>query len=168
MTGPLTTLEAAELLARDGHYLDTRQWDAWLDLFTDDVVYWVPAWKNEAEATQDPERELSLIYDADRTALVDRVWRIRSGLSVASTPLWRTAHQVGNVVLPEPPLERSAEVRASWTCHAYNPANGKQHAFFGLYEMTLRRDDPGVWKIARKKTLLLNDRIPTVLDVYMI
>lgn len=168
MTGPLATLDAAELLAREGHYLDTRQWDAWLDLFTDDVVFWVPAWKSEDEPTADPDAELSLIYDVERAALVDRVWRIRSGLSVASTPLWRTAHHVGNVVLPEPPMEHSAEVRASWSCHVYNPANARQHVFFGLYEHTLRRDAAGVWRIARKKILLLNDRIPTVLDVYMI
>ncbi len=168
MIGPLNTAAASDFLSREAHYLDTRQWDAWLDLFTDDVVFWVPAWKSEEEPTENPDTELSLIYDVERAALVDRVWRIRSGLSVASTPLLRTAHQVSCVVLPEPPMELSAEVRSSWSCHVYNPANGKQHAFFGLYEHSLRRDEAGVWKIARKKILLLNDRIPTVLDVYMI
>lgn len=163
LTGPV----AADLLALEGYYLDTRQWDAWLDLFTEDVVLWVPAWRDEAEPIADPDRELSLIYDVDRQALVDRVWRIRSGLSVASTPLMRSAHQVSNVILPEPSGEKEAEVRASWTVHLFNPANGRQHVFFGLYEIALRRVGAD-WKIARKKVLLLNDRIPTVLDIYMI
>jgi 3-phenylpropionate/cinnamic acid dioxygenase small subunit len=164
---PLTAAAAAEFLALEGHFIDTRQWDAWLDMFTEDVVFWVPAWKSEDAPTEDPDRELSLIYDVDRRALVDRVWRIRSGLSVASTPLMRTAHQVSNVVLPNPPGESEAEVRASWTVHMFNPANARQHVFFGLYEHTLRRVGGG-WKIARKKVLVLNDQIPTVLDVYMI
>jgi 3-phenylpropionate/cinnamic acid dioxygenase small subunit len=163
----LTVAAAGELLAREGHYLDTRQWDAWLDMFTDDVLFWVPAWKSEDAPTEDPDRELSLIYDVDRAALVDRVWRIRSGLSVASTPLMRTAHQVANVVLPRPPGNAEAEVRASWSVHLFNPANARQHVFFGLYEHTLRRV-AGNWKIARKKVLVMNDCIPTVLDVYMI
>jgi len=167
MSAALTAATAAELLALEGHYLDTRQWEKWLDLFTEDVVFWVPAWRDEAEPTTDPDRELSLIYDIDRQALVDRVWRIRSGMSVASTPLMRTAHQVSNVLLPDPPGETEAEVRATWAVHLFNPANGRQHVFFGLYESTLRFVD-GRWKIARKKVLLLNDRIPTVLDIYMI
>jgi len=167
VSATLTRAEAEELLAREGHYLDTRQWDAWLDLFTEDVVFWVPAWKSEEQPTDDPDRELSLVYDVDRAALVDRVWRIRSGMSVASTPLQRTAHQIANVVLAGSPTDSAAEVRASWSVHVYNPANAKQHVFFGLCEHTLRREG-GAWKIARKKVLLLNDQIPTVLDVYMI
>jgi 3-phenylpropionate/cinnamic acid dioxygenase small subunit len=167
VSAPFTRADAEELLAREGHYLDTRQWDAWLDLFTEDVVYWAPAWKSEEQPTEDPDRELSLIYDVDRAALVDRVWRIRSGMSVASTPLQRTAHQVTNVVLAGPPSADAAELRASFAVHCFNPANAKTHTFFGLYEHTLRRVE-GRWKIARKKVLVMNDLIPTVLDIYMI
>jgi 3-phenylpropionate/cinnamic acid dioxygenase small subunit len=39
--------------------------------------------------------------------------------------------------------------------------------FFGRYEHGLRRVD-GDWRIARKKILLLNDTIPTVVDFYSI
>ena len=166
MSAAITASEAAELLAREGRRLDTRQWEAWLDLYTEDAVYWVPAWKSEAEPTEDPDRELSLIYYTDREALADRAWRNRSGLSVAATPLWRTAHAVNNVLLEPPARDGEAEVRATWTVHCFDPASGRQHVYFGLYEVTLRQGDDG-WRIARKKVLLLNDYIPTVLDVYM-
>lgn len=167
MSATLTAAAAAELLAREGHYLDTRQWQQWLDLLTEDVVLWVPAWRDEAEPTSDPDRELSLIYDVDRQALADRIWRLDSGLSVASTPLLRTSHQVSNVLLAEAVAADSAEIRATFAVHVFNPANARQHVFFGRYEYTLRRAGTD-WKIARKKVLLMNDRIPTVLDVYMI
>jgi 3-phenylpropionate/cinnamic acid dioxygenase small subunit len=167
MSAALTRAEAEELLAREGRYLDTRQWEAWLDLYAEDAVYWVPAWKSEAEPTEDPDSELSLIYYESREWLADRAWRNRSGLSVAATPLWRTAHTVSNVLVEPPARPGEAEVRASWAVHVYDPATARQHVFFGLYEITFRREGEA-WRIARKKILLLNDRIPTVLDVYML
>jgi 3-phenylpropionate/cinnamic acid dioxygenase small subunit len=163
----ITTAEAAELLAREGYFLDTRQWDAWLDLYVEDCVYWVPAWKSEDQPTEDPDRELSLIYYSDRGPLADRAWRNQSGQAVAATPLWRTAHAVANVLLVPARKPDEAEVRATWTVHCFDPATGKQHVYFGLYEITLRSAGPAR-KIARKKVLLLNDYIPTVLDVYML
>lgn len=167
MSAGLSRAEAEELFAREGFYLDTRDWRAWLDLYTEDCVFWVPAWKSEAEPTEDPDREISLIYYADRGPLEDRVWRNTSGLAVAATPLWRTAHAVSNVLLAEPARAAEAEVRASFTVHAFDPATSLQHVFFGRYEITLRRGGDA-WRIARKKVLLLNDQIPAVLDVYMI
>jgi 3-phenylpropionate/cinnamic acid dioxygenase small subunit len=163
----ITRSDAEELLAREGWLLDTRQWDAWLNLYTEDAVYWAPAWKSEAEPTEDPQSELSLIYYEDRSWLQDRAWRNASGLSVAATPLWRTAHAVHNVLLVEPAREGEAQVRASFTVHCFDPATTQQHVYFGLYEITLR-EVGDAWRIARKKILLLNDYIPTVLDVYML
>ena len=167
MNTPLTRADAEELLAREGRCLDTRQWDAWIELYTEDAVYWVPAWKSETEPTEDPDSELSLIYYDDREWLKDRAWRNTSGQAVAATPLWRTAHTVSNVLLEEPLREGEAEVRASWATHVFDPATTRQHVYFGLYDITLRHEN-GVWRIARKKVILMNDYIPTVLDVYML
>lgn len=163
----ITTAEAAALLAREGRCLDTRNWAAWLDLYVEDCVYWVPAWKSEDQPTEDPDRELSLIYYSDRGPLADRAWRNQSGQAVAATPLWRTAHAVNNVLIEPAAKPGEAEVRATWTVHCFDPATGRQHIYFGLYEIGLRRVGSD-WKIARKKVLLLNDYIPTVLDVYML
>jgi biphenyl 2,3-dioxygenase subunit beta len=32
-----------QFLYRQSELLDTRQWQAWIDLFADDGVYWMPA-----------------------------------------------------------------------------------------------------------------------------
>ena len=84
--------EAEDVLFREAYYLDGRKWDDWLELFTEDCEYWVPSWKDEHQVTEDPKREISLIYYGGRFGLEDRVWRIRSGQSIASTPLPRTTH----------------------------------------------------------------------------
>ena len=83
----ITRAEAEDLIAREGLMLDRRDWDGWLALFTEDCTYWMPAWRDEETPTEDPQSELSLIWYQGRHNLEDRVWRVKSGLSVASVPL---------------------------------------------------------------------------------
>ena len=154
-----------DVLFREGHYLDSRNWQAWLDLYTEDAVFWLPAWRSENELCGSPDSELSLIYYEGRGGLTDRVWRATSGLSVASTPLARTAHTISNVILREADTEDEAKLAASWSTHVYDPKTHRQQTFFGLYEHDLHRGPEG-WRISRKKILLMNDRIPTSLDFY--
>jgi benzoate/toluate 1,2-dioxygenase subunit beta len=156
----ITLAEATDLLTRDALYLDRRAWDAWLALFVEDAVYWVPAWRDEATPTNDPDRELSLIYYKGRHNLEDRVWRLKSGLSVASVPLVRTVHHVSNIF-----VEADGTVTAAWSVHQFNPKKQDQHSFFGRYDYCVSQSE-GAWKIAMKKITLLNDRIPTAIDIY--
>jgi benzoate/toluate 1,2-dioxygenase subunit beta len=154
--------EAHDLIAREGMFLDQRQWDDWLALFTEDAIYWVPAWADEVTPTSDPQRALSLIYYQGRHNLEDRVWRVKSGLSIASTPLQRTAHSATNIL-----VAGDGRVRASFTVHCYDARRHATHIFFGQYDYELRRDG-SAWQIAKKTTTLLNDRIPAVADFYML
>jgi benzoate/toluate 1,2-dioxygenase beta subunit len=166
MNAPLTAREAETFLYREALYLDRRQWEAWLALYVEDATFWMPAWRDETSPTEDPDAELSLIYYQGRRNLEDRVWRISSGQSVASTPLPRSVHAVTNVL-----VERSdgdqAEVSASFTVHLFDVRAERTHAFFGRYEYRLVRSGEE-WRIAAKKVLLLNDVIPTVVDIYSV
>ncbi len=158
----ITREEAEDLLSREALCLDRRQWDAWLALFTQDCVYWMPAWRDEETMTEDPDSELSLIWYKGRHNLEDRVWRVKSGLSVASIPLMRTAHLVTNVI-----MEGEDRVSASFAVHVHNPKRRENHAFFGRYEYRLARAN-GALLIAEKKIMLMNDMIPAVADFYMV
>jgi benzoate/toluate 1,2-dioxygenase beta subunit/2,4,5-trichlorophenoxyacetic acid oxygenase 2 len=160
--------EVAELLHREAAYLDRQDWDNWLALFAEDVEFWVPAWKSEAAPTDDPDREISLLYYPSRLGLEERVQRLRTGKSITTQPAVRTAHMIGNILLGTA-SESSCEVEATWTVHLYDPRLKTQHVLFGRYEYRLRRHDEGgreYWLIARKKVLLLNDHIPTMIDFY--
>jgi len=162
----LSRQEAEEFLYREALLLDRGDWDAWLELYLPDAIFWMPAWRDETRPTGDPDGELSLIYYRGRRNLEDRVWRARSGLSVASTPRPRTVHAVTNVLVADADGEE-AEVSACFSVHLHDPRSERSHVFFGRYEYRLRRlaDD---WRIARKKILLLNDVIPTVVDFYSV
>lgn len=99
MSTELTFEAAQNLLFEEGNALDERRWEDWLALYTEDAHYWVPARKSETETTSDPDAELSMIYYESRAGLEDRVWRLKSGLSVASNPLRRTVHMLSHIQL---------------------------------------------------------------------
>lgn len=167
MTATFTNEAAAALLYAEASALDERRWDDWLTLYTEDATYWAPAWKSEGETTTDPDSELSLIYYQGRAGLEDRIWRLKSGLSVASNPLRRTAHLVSNVHVAGFNSDGGACVKATCAVHVYDPKRKTSHVYFGLYDYNLRREGES-WKIAGKVIRLLNDNIPAVADIYML
>jgi len=158
---------AVEVLTREAVYLDEQRWDEWLALYAPDCEYWVPSWKNEEQLTSNPQAELSHIFYANRAGLEDRIVRIRSRRSPASTPMPRTSHVISSFMLLEKPNSEKIRLRSSWACHVFFPRMHESHAFFGRaeYELALKG---GEWVIQKKKTILQNDYIPTMLDVYCI
>ena len=154
-----------EVLEREAMLLDERRWDDWLALYAPDCEYWAPAWRSDGTPTEDPRMELSHVYCASRAGLEDRILRIRSGRSPASTPAPRTTHLLGGMLPLEPPSPERLRLRSSWVCHVFFPRSNDSHAFFGRSEHALARLD-GDWKIAKKKILLQNDYLPGMLDIY--
>jgi 3-phenylpropionate/cinnamic acid dioxygenase small subunit len=156
----------ADLIEREAALIDERRWDEWLALFTLDCEYWMPAWKGDDTLTSDPSRELSHFYYASRAGLEDRIFRIRSNRSPASTPLPRTTHIVTNVRALDPPAADLMRLRANWVSHVFFPRTELSHAFFGQVEHTLVLRE--TWLIAKKRIVLQNDYIPTMLDIYCV
>lgn len=163
MSAPLTRADAEDLLYREALLIDTQRFAEWLELFTPDVEFWMPAWRDENATTEDPDRELSLIYYKGRRNLEDRVMRLTSGLSVASLPLPRVVHQVTNVLVLDAG-EDAATVAAAFTCHRFDVRMSRTDCFFGRYDYQLVLQGAD-WRIARKKITLLNDTVPTVVDI---
>jgi benzoate/toluate 1,2-dioxygenase subunit beta len=151
-------------LYREARHLDEREWDQWLALYATDVEYWMPAWDDDDQLTEDPHSEISLIYYGDRNGLEDRVFRIRTERSSASMPEPRTSHLTSNVeVLAE--RDDAVDVRYNFhtLCHRYKLTD----QYFGTVYATLRKVDGG-FLIARKKIILKNDYIRQVIDIYHI
>ena len=68
-------------LYHEAALLDAGALDDWVELFTDDGVYWVPA-RTDAP---DPARHVSIVYD-DKPRLLVRVARLQSGKEYAQEP----------------------------------------------------------------------------------
>jgi len=162
----VTTLNEAaiQVLQNEGMFLDDQRWDDWLALFTTDCEFWAPTWRTEDELTNDPQSQLSHIYYASRAGLEDRIVRIRSGKSPASSPMRRTAHILGSVTPIGVATESKLQLRATWVTQVFDPRHKEQFTFFGTSEYSLRNE--GAWKISRKKIVVKNDFFPAVVDVY--
>jgi 3-phenylpropionate/cinnamic acid dioxygenase small subunit len=154
----------SDLLYREAAFIDEQRWLEWLDLFTEDVQYWIPCWDDDGRPTSDPQSEVSLIYYDSRKGLEDRVARIRSGLSAASVSMPRTCHQVTNVRVKKADGDL-LEVASTWAAYSFH--GGETKIFYGFYDYQLRRVD-SAWRISAKKITILNDVIPTLLDIFSV
>lgn len=166
MSGPFSNDRVADLIFREAWLLDQQRWKEWLDLFMPDCRFWVPTWKQDHELVDDPDTGLSFIYYGSRGGLEDRVWRAKSGTSVASMPLPRTCHQVTNVRREEEASGRM-RVRSAWSCHVFDLRAQRQHTFFGHYMHMLVADGEAL-RIAEKKIVLQNDLITGYIDFYCV
>ena len=84
--------EVEQFLYRQAELLDTKQWQAWIDLFADDGVYWMPA---------DPAHKhwdgVPSIFAEDRNLMAVRMKRVLHPDAWSQRPLWETNHVVSNV-----------------------------------------------------------------------
>jgi 3-phenylpropionate/cinnamic acid dioxygenase small subunit len=136
-----------QFLYHEARLLDTQQFEAWLELFTEDATYWLPLEHGQKEALDTS----SLIYD-DRTLLGLRVKQARHPRAHARQPLARTVHQVGNVLVLE---EKSAELHVASTLSVIEFRNEKQRLWGALVEHRLRRAGDS-YRIAEKRVELVN------------
>jgi benzoate/toluate 1,2-dioxygenase beta subunit len=161
-THNLTRADVEDFLYREARLLDDRQWDEWITLYSPDVEYWMPAWDDDDQLVEDPQQHISLIYYPNRDGLEDRVFRIKTERSGASTPEPRTSHNLSNVEITAA-RDGELEVRFNWLTlsHRYKDTL----TFFGTsyYTLDIRGPSP---LITRKKIVLKNDYIRQVIDVY--
>ena len=150
---------------REARLLDDRQWDEWLNCYSENVVYWMPSWDDEDRLTEDPQSEISLIYYPNRNGLEDRVYRIKTERSGAtSMPEPRTTHLTSNLEILSQDGDE-VKLRFNWqtNSHRYN----RSESFFGtsFYTLDIGGEQP---LITEKKIVLNNDYINQVLDIYHI
>lgn len=162
MSEMLTYDDVRAFLYREARYLDDRDWDQWLNLYTEDCTYWMPAWDEDGQLTRDPQSEISLMWYGRRAGLEDRVFRIRTGRSSATEAPTRTTHQTTNIEILDQkgPL---CYVRHNFLTLVVRYNELQQVC--GTTFCTLRTER-GSTKIQAKKIVLHTDYIRHIVDVY--
>ena len=140
--------EVEAFLFREAALLDAREFSAWLELFADECLYWIPSNTDEL----DPTRHVSIVYD-ERSQLRERVWRLESGLAYAQEPQSRSAHLVGNVQVLH---AGGDEIEAESVFVVTEFRRAKQFVHAGRYRHRLRREGQDL-RIAMKKVVLINN-----------
>ncbi|MBV1702513.1 MAG: benzoate 1,2-dioxygenase small subunit [Hyphomicrobiales bacterium] len=165
MSNTITRKTVEEFLYREARALDDKDWDAWLAHYAKEAEFWMPAWDDDDRLVENPQTEISLIYYGTRQGLEDRVFRIRTERSSAtSLPEPRTSHNISNVEIIEKG-DGFAKVRFNW--FTLNFRYKTVDTYFGSSFYTLDTSIPD-FKITNKKVILKNDYIHHVIDVYHI
>ncbi|MFC9909779.1 benzoate 1,2-dioxygenase small subunit [Streptomyces sp. NPDC127197] len=164
-TTPTVTLDdVRRFLYREARHLDDREFEKWLECYHPDVEFWMPAWADDDELTTDPQREISLIYYPNRGGLEDRVFRIRTDRSSAtSLPEPRTGHNVTNVEITGQDDSGIVDVRFNWFTLYYRYHTVDTYFGTSFYRIDFSGPDP---LIRAKKVVLKNDYVHHVVDIY--
>ena len=153
-----------DFLYREARYLDEKDWDSWLEQYAADCTFWMPAWDDRDQLTEDPQSQISLIWYGSRRGLEDRVFRIRTERSSATIPDTRTSHNIANLEI----FEKTGELcrlRFNWHTLSFRYKTVDQFYGTSFYTLDIRGENP---LVKEKKVVLKNDYVRHVLDIYHI
>jgi len=139
-----------------------KRWADWLAFYAPDASYFMPSWDDDDKLTTDPQNEVSLIYYPNKQGLEDRVFRIETERSSATTPDTRFNRAITNVeILAQD--EKSVDVCFTWTTHSFR--YDIVDVYFGTsrYKIDTTGEKP---LIKSKYVVVKNDYIHHMLDVY--
>jgi 3-phenylpropionate/cinnamic acid dioxygenase small subunit len=140
----------------EAELLDERRLREWLELFTDDVHYWMPVRYNPLERPQELEQELSkpgesYYFNDTRETLRIRIERLYSKTAWAEMPPSRTRHLVSNIRIKK---DDGVEIEVDSNFIVYRTRMEKdEDLFVGTRKDILRRIN-GELKLARRTILL--------------
>ncbi len=136
-------------LYHEARLMDENNYDAWLALYAEDALYWVPCNQDD----MDPVRAISIYYD-DRARLEERLTRLKSGAAHAQEPRSRLLRLISNVEIGEEADNGDITVYANF--HLTELRRSRQRLLAGRTMHQLRPAN-GSFQIVLKKVVLLNN-----------
>jgi 3-phenylpropionate/cinnamic acid dioxygenase small subunit len=140
-----------EFLFHQAELLDTKNWQAYIELFAEQGIYWMPARLEQSEWLDSPS-----IFTEDRPLMTVRMERITHPNAWSQAPLWETSHIVGNVVIEE---AAPATLRVRSRFQVQELRRDSVRSFAGTYRHNLLRlgDD---FRIELQRVDLMNVQAP--------
>jgi 3-phenylpropionate/cinnamic acid dioxygenase small subunit len=130
--------EIEQFLYRQAELLDAKRWQDYIDLFSDDGVYWMPA--SPQDTTWDG---VPSIFAEDKNLMTVRMKRVLHPDAWSQRPLWGTNHVVGNVIL-QPVNGASDELVVRSRFHMMELRRDNVRHFAGAYTHHLARTRDGL------------------------
>ena len=153
----LSDAECRDVVAfvyKEARLADEARYAEWLDLWTDDAVYWVPA---STDPGADPDKHISHIYD-NRGRLETRIRMLQSGYRYSQEPASLMRRIVSNIEATADDGELVAESNFA-LAELSIQAKHEMHWWVGRTTHRLRRVG-GELKMCRKKVVLVNAAEP--------
>jgi 3-phenylpropionate/cinnamic acid dioxygenase small subunit len=152
--------EIEQFFFAEADLLDDRRFPEWLELFADDVRYFMPLVRNvrlgEDARELTREQQDAAWMDEGKETLGQRVRQLMTGIHWAEEPRSRMSHVLTNlrILKAEPDVENPTEVQTRCRFIDYrNRLQDEVDVFIGKRNDTLTRAN-GSWKISRREILL--------------
>ena len=146
-----TLREIEQFLYRQSELLDAKLWQDYIDLFTDDGVYWMPVTPEQTEWEGSPS-----IFAEDKHMMEVRMGRVTHPTAWSQAPMWATSHVIGNVVIE---AEAPGEWQVRSRFHMMELRRDTVRQFGGTYRHTLVRQ-AGQLKIKLQRVDMFNAQAP--------
>jgi benzoate/toluate 1,2-dioxygenase beta subunit len=143
--------EVEQFLFRQAALLDDKQWQGFIELFTEDGVYWMPAAPEQTSWEGVPS-----IFAEDRNLMTVRMKRLTHPHAWSQAPLWGTNHIVGNVAIEKTDGD-ALTVRSRF--HMMEFRRDASRHFAGAYLHHLRRTPAGL-RIKLQRVDMINAQGP--------
>ena len=140
--------DVEQFLYRQSELLDTRQWQAWIDLFTDDGVYWMPA-----DPAQKHWDGVPSIFAEDKNLMHVRMGRVLHPDAWSQRPLWGTNHVVSNVIIEKQDANGDVFLRSRF--HMMELRRDDVRHFAGSYRHELKKTPDG-YRIKLQRVDMIN------------
>jgi p-cumate 2,3-dioxygenase beta subunit len=147
----ITRAEVEDFLFHEAALLDDWRLEEWIELFTLDCTYEVPATDSP---DSDPGLTWSLIHDR-RTMLEQRVIRLKKPEAHAEFPHSQTSRIIGNVRITDR-LAQSLLVQANFIVSRMKAGKFDQYVGRHYYELVPAGEN---FLIRQKKSVLAHDRL---------
>lgn len=141
--------EIEQLLYREASFLDRPDLDSWIELYTDDGTYWMPAIPDQ----EDPLNHISLFYD-DRVIMEVRRRNFKHPAAASKDYAVRASHIISNIQVREMD-ETTGDCTVTSNFHCFMYYHDKQTPYAGTYTHELVRDGDS-YKIRSKRVDIIN------------
>ena len=128
--------EVENFLTRQAALLDAKDWQAFIDCFAVDGVYWMPVELSQTGWTHEPS-----IFAEDRLMMEIRMRRLQHPNAWSQAPMWGTNHMVGNVIVE---AESDGQIQVYSRFQMMELRRDNVRHFGGTYRHTLVRTDSGL------------------------
>jgi 3-phenylpropionate/cinnamic acid dioxygenase small subunit len=142
--------EVEQFLYLQAELLDGKHWQAWIDLFAPDGVYWMPIAPEQTEWNGTPS-----IFVEDKLMMEIRKGRVSHPNAWSQAPQWETSHLVSHVAV-ESADAGAIVVRSRF--HMMELRRDVIRHFGGSYRHTLVRDGAGALRIKLQRVDLFNSQ----------
>jgi 3-phenylpropionate/cinnamic acid dioxygenase small subunit len=149
---PALRRQVEQFLYRQAELLDGKHWQAFIDLFAPDGVYWMPVTLEQTDWQGEPS-----IFAEDRLMMEIRKDRVQHPNAWSQAPMWETNHIVSHIAI-ESIDQHIIVARARF--HMMELRRDSIRHFGGSYRHTLVRDSGGALRIRLQRVDLFNGQAP--------